>query len=337
VDRDTFVARNGRDWNRLEELSRKGRLSADETDELVRLYLRASSHLATAGRRYRDVNLLLYLNGVVARANSVVYGTRVRSSRRIMHAVTHTFPAAVWHARRAILVSTAVFMVAFALAAVWIATTPAAADVAIPPHLRDAYLEQDFANYYSSQPAAQFAALVFTNNARIGILAFGAGMLFGVPTLLVLAYNGLNVGVAAGIFHAAGRAPLFWGLILPHGLLELTAIFVAGGSGLRLGWTLISPGDRTRSQALTDEGRRAVVIVLGLILVFLLAGLIEAFVTPSGLPTWARVGTGVLVEVAFVAYIVGYGRSAAARGYTGALGESRRAPSIVTADRGPSS
>lgn len=337
MDRDTFVARNGRDWDRLDVLSRQHALSADETDELVRLYLRASSHLATARRRYRDVNLLLYLNGVVTRANAVVYGTRARSSRRVLHAVTHTFPAAMWHARKAILVSTAVFLVAFALAAVWIATTPAAADVAIPPHVRDAYLEEDFANYYSSQPAAQFATLVFTNNARVGILAFGAGILFAVPTLLVLAYNGLNVGVAAGIFHAAGRAPLFWGLILPHGLLELTAIFVAGGSGLRLGWTLISPGDRTRSQALTDEARRAVVIVLGLVFVFLVAGLIEAFVTPSGLPTWARVGTGILVEVAFLSYLVGFGRAAAQRGYTGALGESRRTPGMLTGVREPSS
>lgn len=337
MDRDTFVARHGRDWERLEALSRQRSLSADDTDELVRLYLRASSHLATARRRYRDVNLLLYLNGVVARANAVVYGTRARSSRRMLHAVTHTFPAAMWHARRAILLSSTVFLVAFTLAAVWIATTPAAADVAIPPHLRDAYLEEDFANYYSSQPAAQFAALVFTNNARVGILAFGTGILFAVPTLLVLAYNGLNVGVAAGIFHAAGRAPLFWGLILPHGLLELTAIFVAGGSGLRLGWSLISPGDRTRSQALTEEARRAVVIVLGLVVVFLVAGLIEAFVTPSALPTWARVGTGILVEFAFLGYVVAYGRSAAARGYTGALGESRRAPGLVTDVPVPSS
>ena len=207
--------------------------------------------------------------------------------------------------------------------------------MAIPPEVREAYLAEDFENYYSSQPAGQFAALVFTNNARIGVLAFAAGIVFAVPTLAVLGYNALNVGVAAGAFHAAGRAPLFWGLILPHGLLELTAIFVAAGTGIRLGWALVAPGDRPRTQALADESRRAIVVVVGLVVVFLVAALLEAFVTPSPLPTWARVGTGVVVELTFIAYVVGFGRAAAAEGYTGALGEARRVPGRVTAAPSP--
>ena len=324
MDRDSFVARHGPAWDRLAELVDRRTLDADASDELVRLYLRTSSHLATARHRYPDPELLLHLNTVVARANARVHGTRTGTLQAVRLAVTRTFPAAVWHARRPILLATAVFLVVFAVTTTWIATTPAALDVAIPPEVRDAYLAEDFANYYSSQPAGQFATLVFTNNARIGILAFASGIAFAIPTLLVLGYNAMHVGVAAGAFHAAGRAPLFWGLILPHGLLELTAIFVAGGTGLRLGWALVAPGDRTRGQALAEEARRAIVIVLGLVLVFLVAGLVEAFVTPSPLPTWARVGTGVLVEVTFIAYVVGFGRRAAAEGWTGAAGEARR-------------
>ncbi len=326
MDRDSFVERHQAAWQRLGHLADRRHLSPAESDELVRLYLRASSHLATARRRYADPELLLHLNLLVARANAKVHGTRARTLQGVRLAVTRTFPAAMWHARRPILLASAVFLVVFAATAVWIATSPAALDVALPPEVRDAYLTEDFENYYSSQPAAQFASLVFTNNARIGILAFAAGIAFAVPTLLVLAYNAMHVGVAAGAFHAAGSAPQFWGLILPHGLLELTAIFVAAGTGLRLGWALVSPGDRTRGAALAEEARRAIVIVLGLVLVFLVAGLIEAFVTPSPLPTWARVGTGVAVEVAFLAYVIGYGRRAAAEGWTGAAGEARRGP-----------
>ena len=325
MDRDTFVARHLPTWNRLEQLLGLRSPSAAETDELVRLYLRTSSHLATARRRYRDPAVLLHLTTLVSRASARVYGTRTRTLRAIRTAVTRTFPAAVWHARRPVGVSAAVFLVAFALTAVWLATSPVALDVAVPTEVQQAYLDEEFAAYYSSQPAAQFAALVFTNNARVGILAFGAGILLALPTLLVLAYNGLNVGVAAGLFHAAGRAPEFYGLILPHGLLELTAVFVAGGAGLRLGWAIIDPGDRNRRDALAEEARRAIVIVVGLVVVFLVAGLIEAFVTPSGLPTWARVGTGILVEVTFLAYVLGFGRAAALDGFTGAMGEEQRA------------
>jgi uncharacterized membrane protein SpoIIM required for sporulation len=335
VDRDTFVERHAASWDRLAELVGRGHLSAAESDELVRLYLRASSHLATARRRYRDPELLLHLNGLVARANARVHGARHRTLHGVRLAVTRTFPAAVWELRRAIGLATAVFLVVFGATTAWIATSPAALDVAIPPEVRDAYLAEDFANYYSSQPAGQFATLVFTNNARVGILAFASGIAFAVPTLAVLAYNALNVGVAAGAFHAAGRASLFWGLILPHGLLELTAIFVAAGTGLRLGWALVAPGDRTRGAALAEEARRAIVVVLGLVVVFLVAGLLEAFVTPSPLPTWARVGTGVVVEIAFLAYVVGFGREAAAHGWTGALGEARHRASRVTAVPSP--
>ena len=96
---------------------------------------------------------------------------------------------------------------------------------------------------------------------------------------------------------------------------------VAGGAGLRLGWTLIDPGDRTRRAALADEGRRTLAIVAGLVVVFLAAGTIEGFVTGSSLPTWARVGIGVVGEAALLTWLIDRGRAAAAKGLTGALGE----------------
>jgi uncharacterized membrane protein SpoIIM required for sporulation len=326
VDRDSFVERHTTAWSRLAALTDTRHLTPEESDELVRLYLRTSSHLATARRRYQDPELLLHLNLLVARANARVHGTRNRSLQGLRIAVTRTFPAAVWHARRPILLATAVFVVLFAATTVWIATSPAALDVALPPEVRDAYLAEDFEAYYSSQPAGQFATIVFTNNARVGIMAFASGIAFAVPTLLILGYNAMHVGVAAGAFHASGTAPLFWGLILPHGLLELTAVFVAGGAGMRLGWAILAPGDRTRRHAVSEEGRRTIVIVIGLVVVFLIAAILEAFITPSPLPTWARVATGAIVWGAFIVYIVGFGRQAAAEGFTGAAGEARRRP-----------
>jgi uncharacterized membrane protein SpoIIM required for sporulation len=117
--------------------------------------------------------------------------------------------------------------------------------------------------------------------------------------------------------HRADHGQHFWGLLLPHGLLELTAVFVAGGVGLRLFWSWIEPGHLTRAQSVAREGRTAGTVALGLVLVLLVSGVIEGFVTPSGLPTEARVAIGILAELAFLAYVFVLGRQAARRGVTG--------------------
>jgi hypothetical protein len=123
-------------------------------------------------------------------------------------------------------------------------------------------------------------------------------------------------------------------LILPHGILELSSIVIAGGAGLAIGWSLIAPGDRTRSRALAREGRRAVSILIGLVLAFTVAGIIEGFVTPSGLPTSARVGIGVTVGLAFWSYVIVFGRRAVSEGLDGSLGEDRRSRVTVSSIRG---
>jgi uncharacterized membrane protein SpoIIM required for sporulation len=343
TDVDRFIAEHEASWRRLDALIRRaGRdpraLGTDELDELVRLHLRTSSHLSTVRTVGADRDLAAHLSQLVARSSAVVHGSHPRSWRAVIVGLRDTFPAAVWHARRPILLSTALFCGAFLLVAAWLVASPAALEAFYPdPQAREQLLEEDFEAYYSSEPGTTFAVRVFTNNAGVGILAFGAGVLAGVPTLLVLLLNGVNVGLAGGLFHASGEATRFWGLILPHGLLELTAIFIAGGAGLRLGWAVLAPGDRPRHRALAEEGRRAVVLVIGLVGVFAVAGLLEGYVTPAPLPTAVRVGIGAVVWTAFLAYLVVLGRAAAARGLTGALGEEAVvAPGVpVTGSRAP--
>lgn len=323
VDIDRFIADHQDDWRRLETLIARGEgrraLTASELEELVRLYERTSTHLSIARTEYGDPGLVAALTRTVGRARIVIYGRRTRTWRAAGRFIADTFPAAVWHARRQILAAAALFLVPAAAMALWLASSTVALDAAAPPGLREAYVEEDFAAYYSSQPSAQFASWVTTNNIQVSILAFAGGVLLCVPAILVLLSNGAGVGTAAGMFAAGGEMARFWGLILPHGLLELTAVFIAGGAGLRLGWTLVDPGDRPRSAALAEEGRRSVAIVVGLVGAFVVAGIIEGFVTGSSLATWIRVGIGVTAEAAFLAYILVRGRAAAARGVTGAL------------------
>ena len=342
IDIDGFIQANRDTWARLDELVRRAgssgaRLSADEVDELVQLHLRVSSQLSTARTHLDDPDLAAHLSRLVARSSAVVHGTRPRTLATLLRGVTQVFPAAVWHARTAIAVSTLVFVASFAVMTVWLAASPEAVAAMGPEQFRQAYLEEDFEAYYSAEPATAFAARVFTNNAAVGALAFGSGILWGIPTLYVLLLNGVNVGLAAGLFHAAGDPAQFWGLILPHGLLELTAVFIAGGAGLKLGWSAIAPGDRPRRDALAEEGRRSVAIVLGLVLVFLIAGLLEGYVTPQPWSAPVRVGIGAVVWAAVTGWLVLAGRAAAQRGLTGALGEaaSPRPEPRLTSRRAP--
>ncbi len=215
-------------------------------------------------------------------------------------------------------------MLPAAITGAWIGTSDAALEASAPDAVREAYVTEDFEAYYSSAPAAQFATEVTVNNIQVAIVAFVTGILLCVVTAAILVFNGANLGVAAGLFVAAGEPGRFFGLVLPHGLLEIGAVIVAGAAGLALGWAVIAPGDRTRAEAVTDVGRRSAVIVLGLMLAFVNAGIIEGFVTGSGLNTALRVGVGVVVFAAWTVWLVTCGRRAAAAGYTGALGEHAR-------------
>ena len=327
---DRFIRDNQPAWDRLAELTRRAganpnRLSTAELEELVALYERANTHLSVARTQLRNPGLVSALTGLTARAGAVVYGSSARSLGTLVRFFTETFPAAVWHARMFVVISTLLFAVPAAIFALWLGNSPVALDVAAPAVVREAYVEEDFEKYYKSSPSAQFASQVTTNNITVGVMAFASGILLCVPTVFVLVQNGINLGGAWGMFIAASQQPKFWGLIVPHGLLELTAVFIAGASGLRLGWTLIDPGDRFRGEALTEEGRRAIAIVLGLVVVFSFAGTVEGFVTGSSLPTWVRVSVGVILELAFVVYVVVRGRAGAAAGLTGAIGEDRYA------------
>lgn len=121
---------------------------------------------------------------------------------------------------------------------------------------------------------------ILINNVRVGLLAFGLGVTAGIGTALVLFHNGLVVGALAAHYFRAGLSYPFWVLILPHGALELMAIFLSGAAGFCLGWPLVAPGDRTRLQAFAAGARRAVVLMMGALPFFVIAAVIEGFVTP---------------------------------------------------------
>ena len=329
MDIDRFITVNTPVWARLGELTGRARrglrnLDPAELDELVALYQRTSAHLSHARTAYKDPSLTMRLTSLVANASGVIYRGRAKPGTAIRDFFVWRFPAAVYQSGRFIAASAALLLVPAFLVGMWVMNSEEALDVALPEYARDAYLNEDFEDYYSEDSAANFATRVTVNNIQVAFFAFAGGILLCIPTVISMVINGVAVGKAGGAFGSVGELGKFFGLILPHGLLELTAVVIAGAAGLRLGWAVIAPGDRPRGEAVGAEARRAVLIALGLMVAFIVAGFIEGFVTGRGVPTALRIMIGVVAEVAFVTWIVVQGKAATARGLTGDMGELDR-------------
>jgi uncharacterized membrane protein SpoIIM required for sporulation len=310
MDVEAFVSVHQPQWDRLAQLTRRQRrLTGAEADELVSLYQRVGTHLSALRASGADPVTVGRLSGLIADARGAVTGVQAPVWRDISRYFLVSFPAALYASRRWWLSIGLLFY----LVAAWIAwrvlAHPEVLDSVATPGQIQQLVDQDFANYYSENPAQDFALQVWTNNAMLCAAVLAVGVLL-VPSVFVLWSNAVNLGLSAGVMIGHDKGGVFFGLITPHGLLELTAVFVATAAGLRLGWSWIAPGPRTRMQALAQTGRATVGMAIGLTVVLLVTGLIEALVTPSLLPTWFRVGTGVAVEVGFVVYVWTLGRRA---------------------------
>ena len=329
MDLDAYVLAHAPEWQRLEALVAQRRLSGAESDELVERYQQVATHLSVVRTHAADASLVAHLSSLLARARNRAAGTHVTTWRSVASFFTERFPAALYRQRWWWIGVLVANVVVTAVMLLWLLQHPSVEQTMMSPAEIEDLVNEDFEGYYSEFAASHFAAQVWINNAWVAALCVALGVL-GFPVVYLLFTNIARLAIIGSIMHRAGHGEHFWGLILPHGLLELTAVFVAGGVGLRLFWSWVEPGQLTRSQSIAREGRTAGTIVLGLVVVLLVSGVIEAFVTPSGLPTWARVGIGVLAEVLFFAYVFVLGRAAARRGHTGDLDASLLEDRVAT-------
>lgn len=323
MDLDAFVAAHQAEWARLEALvRRRRRLSGTEVDELVDRYQQTAAQLSVMRSAGSDPALTARLSGLLARARSVVTGAHTPAWSAVVTFLTVAFPATAYRCRWW-WAGTAVGSLAVAvIVGWWIADSAAVQSSLLSRAQVQALVHGEFRSYYSQATATAFALKVWTNNVYVAAEALALGPFLGVGTLLVMAYNSVNLGVDAGLMIGHGRVGEFFTLVLPHGMLELSAVFLAGAAGMRLGWAVIDPGPRRRVQALAEEGRATITIALGLTVVLAVSGAIEAFVTPSSLSAWARIGIGALAEAAFLAYVIACGRRAQRLGLTADIREA---------------
>lgn len=320
VDIDAFSAVHRPEWDRLSRLAHTRRLTGTEPDELLHLYQRTSTHLSMIRSVSPESPLSADLSTRLARARTRFTGTRSNFMEDLARFFVISLPAAFYRLRwLTVWIGLASIAVA-TLFGVWVASNPDVVNAMGSDEQIKRYVNEKFVGYYSENPAASFAGSVWTNNAWIAAqaVAFGITGLW-VPYMLLQNFQG--IGMSGGLMAAHGELDTFLVYILPHGFMELTSIFIAAAAGLKIFWAWVRPGPRRRLDALAKEGRSLVTVALGLVLVLLISGLVEGFVTPSPLPAWLRLTIGAAVLAGYWTYTLWLGRRAYDAGARGDLSE----------------
>ncbi|MDQ6855884.1 MAG: stage II sporulation protein M [Candidatus Dormibacteraeota bacterium] len=313
---DAFIATRRERWAELEAMlikSRRGRLRDTPAAELERfgaLNREAASDLAIARRDFPDNDIATYLNDLCARAHPLMYRSPPVRPRDLLRWFAVGIPRA-FRARRLYVLLSLGLLLAGAIAG-WLA-------VDLRPDLRASLVpasgfDQLARGQVSALPNAPLlGTVIISNNIKVAAVCFLGGALAGLPTAFILAANGWMLGTIAAAVHQGGYDLAFWSLIVPHGVLELSIIVIAGAAGLYIGDAILRPGLLRRGEAFSRAALGSLGLVAGTASLLIVSGILEAYVSPSGLPAWVKLLVGAAVGVALYSWLLLTGRRRAER------------------------
>ncbi|NGQ93846.1 stage II sporulation protein M [Brevibacillus sp. SYP-B805] len=307
----SFLKENRAAWSELEQLLERfrkhpNRIRAEEIDRIVLLYKKASAHLAYMRTYHPQDDITQYLNQLVARAHNVTYKKQFASGHQLSR-FFYTYFTALIRARLPFIgIACLLFLLGGLFGFASVMSDPLNLYVILPPQIAENVDPSRLGEGHADQDSAIVSAMIMTNNIKVAMLAFVSGITFGTWTIYLLVYNGLIIGALAAVFWQADKSAAFWAYILPHGVIELTAIFIAGGAGLYMGYRMLVPGRYSRKFQLLLAAKESAQLLLGTLPLFVVAGIIEGYVTPSALPFWAKYGVALLTLLLLLAaYLYG--------------------------------
>lgn len=315
----TFVDRRSKAWEELDALllraGRRGvrRLDPNDVERIGVLYRATTSDLAYARGQSYEPRLLEYLNRMVARAHAYVYGGAATTGReRIARFYAQSFPREVRRSFSWILACSALTVATAVVAYVLIRANPANAyailpESMVPAEIKKSLHDSNFA--FDPQSSPLMSSAIITNNIKVAIFAFGGCVTLGYLTIQILMQNGFMLGGVAALFASAGFGLDFWATVAPHGVIELTAIQIAGAAGLLISAGILAPGRLRRRDAIAAAAQRAGVLIAGVASMLVVAGTIEGFYSPLRLAPSARIAFGGFTAVALVLYFGFAGRT----------------------------
>jgi uncharacterized membrane protein SpoIIM required for sporulation len=282
-------------------------LSAADIERFAVLYRRTASDLAIARRDFPDQQVTEYLNSLCGRAHVLL---NRGSAPRLRNAVAFFATGAP----RAFRANAGYFLASLAcllsgVLAGWLAydLRPDLRGLLVPSSLF-AEMAQGGSGITLPQPFLADPS-IFLHNIEIALVVFILGLCLGVPTALLLFFQGWGLGTLGAAIHASGYDYAFWSLIAAHGVLEMSVIVTAGAAGLRLGDALLRPGLHSRTDSLFRAGHDIVGLAVATMLLLVIAGTLEAFVSPSTMPGGAKIAIGLGVGTCFYAWLLLAGRA----------------------------
>ena len=312
-------------WRELEGIIARmesrglGALRPEEFERLPLLYRSTLSSLAVARSIALDRNLLLYLENLAMRAFLTVYAPRSSLIEDLGRFLTTGFPVAVRQARWHLMLILAVFLAGGAIGYLLTIGDETWYGAFVPESLsqgrgpRSTRSELMEGELFAPWPGVANSFIVFANalfqhNAIIGILSFGLGAVAGVPTLLLVGYQGMVIGAMLALHANRGLAIDFLGWVSIHGVTEIGAILLSGAAGLVVAEKILLPGPHNRLDNLSIHGRHAALIAAGAVMMFLIAGLIEGGLRQLIQPTELRFTFAGVTFVLWLAYFLFAGR-----------------------------
>jgi uncharacterized membrane protein SpoIIM required for sporulation len=286
-----WLAKRKPHWQRLEQLvDRSGRrgvtaLGHDELQELGLLYRQTASDLATVREDITSRAFTSYLNQLLSRAHNLIYMGRSPKWSSIVSFYVDTYPRIFRETFPLVLLSALVFVAGGLAGAVVTLHDPGFAHQILGPQMTETIEKREMWTHSILAIKPMAASGIMTNNITVGFAMFAAGITAGLGTLWMLLTNGLQIGVLAVATARAGMALQLWDFVAAHGALELPAIFIAAGAGLEIARGLLFPGMMARKDSLREAGNRATKLLLGTIPLLVVAGVIEAYVSPVKIAT----------------------------------------------------
>ena len=311
-----FVRRSRPQWQRLETmLGKVERINLRHVgqpflQELTSLYRATTGDLAYAQTHFRGTTLLLFLSQLIGRAHNQIYRPHRLTAREAERFVRREIPRAVRIHLQAVIWSAIVFLMGTVLGLSAVQFDERTASLILPSRVLDAIYSGHMwtGGIFSIVPAPVASTVIFTSNASVALLAFAGGLSAGLVTFWILFLNGFMLGVVCKLCADYGLGDGLFAFVAGHGLLEISSIIVAGGAGFVLANALLHPGTLPRREALSRQGRFAVRMVVACLPALLVAGCIEAFISPSQIPAGAKAALGLTLGILFWLYLLFTGR-----------------------------